>query len=1095
MKKRFLSVLLCLVMVLGMLPTAAFAADSTTVKTIMLGTGGIKDPEKKSGTGDYASGFYYEPKSYIYFGNNKWRVLDADKDNTDTSNRMFLLSENLLASNKTFDDAKSWCKNDGKGNFSDLEQKAMLATTKSESGTTTYKTGSDDYNLCARGLDKETLFLLSAQELANYVCNYSKGPGLSMGTNTWWLRSVSDYSYETWLGYVGDYGRVYAGSTAYRRCVRPAFNLDSSKILFTSAAEKGKSADGMDSGLTAVSAYTGNEWKLTLKDSSRSFTASLSTEVTTAVTGETLTLNYSGAKTGTNEYISAMLVNSQGEVVYYGRIAQLSAANGTETVTIPRDIEAGSYTLKVFNEQYNGDKKTDYASDFCNVTLTVTAPEAKIGTTYYDTLGEALTDARGNDTADTIVITSSTIKNVTVGELSAGDSIETYAQTGTGNKITATTDANLNVSEVGLLTVLSGEVNIVNGGTDLVPGATATGKQGVKITNPDDGGIITVKVGDDDTVTVFNSCKVTIGETIYTNASSENEMVIDVTTSGVKLTSGAVELDATETICVGNKNTAVINSGTAAITVKADDPSSGSGSVTVPANGKVIIGSTEYAVGNAETKLVIDTSGNVKLNSGSATLDKDEAVNVGDKNTTVKNTGNAQINVTANGKVTVPKGGQTTIGEDKITDVGQDTTFTIGENGKAEFVLGENETVTINGVKYTGLKTTDGKTVTATEKTTASIPGNESISVEDKNAINEVIDKTQVQGVTEAVKNSMDALITKSEINTGAEGVVKIDVDVDVKVELTAAELSSEEKQIMTYTATPVATVTTKNSAGSEIDKKENVAVPNSLLSGEMTVRLPLPEGFEPEQIKHSSSDGSVEYFLKTSARGAKTFTIEDGCAVFTITKFSTFELSSTKTYVEPSNGNRTGTVAKPSVNDAAEDAAADGSGWPFTDVPADSWYYSSVEYVHENGLMTGTSRTTFSPNADTTRGMIVTILARLEGESTSGTPWYAAGQNWAMANGVSDGTGMERCITREQLAAMLYRYAKLCGYDVTADVASIQTFADYDTASAYAREAMAWCVENGLIQGSNGRLAPQESASRAQVATILTRFAQKIVK
>ena len=192
---------------------------------------------------------------------------------------------------------------------------------------------------------------------------------------------------------------------------------------------------------------------------------------------------------------------------------------------------------------------------------------------------------------------------------------------------------------------------------------------------------------------------------------------------------------------------------------------------------------------------------------------------------------------------------------------------------------------------------------------------------------------------------------------------------------------------------------------------------------------------------------------------------------------------------------NSTGTVAKPSVNDAAKDSVADDEGLPFTDVPAGSWYYGGVEYAYENGLMTGTSRTTFSPSADTTRGMIVTILARLEGENTSGTPWYAAGRTWAMANGVSDGTGMERSITREQLAAMLYRYAKLSGYDVTAKPASIQTFADYDSVSAYAREAMAWCVENGLIQGSSGRLAPQENATRAQVAAILTRYAQKIAK
>ena len=189
----------------------------------------------------------------------------------------------------------------------------------------------------------------------------------------------------------------------------------------------------------------------------------------------------------------------------------------------------------------------------------------------------------------------------------------------------------------------------------------------------------------------------------------------------------------------------------------------------------------------------------------------------------------------------------------------------------------------------------------------------------------------------------------------------------------------------------------------------------------------------------------------------------------------------------------RTDTVAKPSVKDTAKDAAE--SGLPFTDVPAGSWYYDDVAYAYENGLMNGTSRRTFSPSADTTRGMIVTILARLAGKDTSGTPWYAAGRTWAMDNGVSDGTAMERSITREQLAAMLCRYAKLCGYDVTADTASIRSFADYDTVSAYARDAMAWCVESGLIQGSSGRLAPQENATRAQVAAILTRYAQKIAK
>ena len=169
-------------------------------------------------------------------------------------------------------------------------------------------------------------------------------------------------------------------------------------------------------------------------------------------------------------------------------------------------------------------------------------------------------------------------------------------------------------------------------------------------------------------------------------------------------------------------------------------------------------------------------------------------------------------------------------------------------------------------------------------------------------------------------------------------------------------------------------------------------------------------------------------------------------------------------------------------------------TGSSFTDVPAGSWYEEAVNYVHEKGLMNGTSSNAFSPNANTTRGMIVTILARVEGVNTNGTPWYAAGQKWAMDNGISDGTNMPGVITREQLATILYRYAKQKGYDVSKS-AALTAFSDADKVSGYAAEAMQWAVAEGLLQGSNGRLNPQGSATRAQVATILMRFMEKFVK
>ena len=170
-------------------------------------------------------------------------------------------------------------------------------------------------------------------------------------------------------------------------------------------------------------------------------------------------------------------------------------------------------------------------------------------------------------------------------------------------------------------------------------------------------------------------------------------------------------------------------------------------------------------------------------------------------------------------------------------------------------------------------------------------------------------------------------------------------------------------------------------------------------------------------------------------------------------------------------------------------------TGSSFTDVPAGSWYEDAVNYVSEKGLMNGTSKNGFSPNATTTRGMIVTILARVEGVNTNGTPWYAAGQKWAMDNGISDGTNMTGEVTREQLAAILYRYAKLKGYD-TSKSNKLDSFKDADKVSSWAVEAMQWANAESLINGkSNSMLDPQGKATRAETAAILMRFMENIAK
>ena len=185
-------------------------------------------------------------------------------------------------------------------------------------------------------------------------------------TSHWWLRSPGSHAY--YVAVVDPDGSVhYSGYTIriYRtRGVRPAFNLNLNAVLFTSAAVGGKP----EGGLTPISEYSGNEWKLTLLDSSRNF--AVTEKAVSGAPDDTVTLHYTGATTGINEYISAIIADNSG-TQYYSRVAQPTAESGTVEIKIPSDIAPGDYTLKVFSEQYNGDYNTDYASNFTDIALTV----------------------------------------------------------------------------------------------------------------------------------------------------------------------------------------------------------------------------------------------------------------------------------------------------------------------------------------------------------------------------------------------------------------------------------------------------------------------------------------------------------------------------------------------------------------------------------------------------------------------------------------------------------------------------------------------------------------------------------------------------
>ena len=432
--KRWIGALLAACLVMALLPTAALATG--TGKAIQLVSGGVAD-NIDGGQADNVYFGTYRQSSDASGGYNidpvKWRVL------SNANGRLFLLSDQNLEvfqyhteeENVTWKTStmRSWLNgydatvNTGGSSgtdytrdnfldtaFSDKEQAAIAVTDVVNDDNTDYGTDGGDNTT-------DRIFLLSLTETYN-LTYFPRGTNL-LSTNTayvagggkldsgmygvdendwWWLRSPGfDNTRAAFIEWedsssVADGNPVSNKTTA----VRPAFNLNLSDVVFTSAATGGKSASGMDSGLTAVQNYSGNDWKLTLKDSTRSSFAISNAKWS----GNTLTFSYSGAQTGANEYISA-IIEENGAITYYGRILQLSdaptGASGTASLSLPSGVALSDTTkLYVFNEQCNGDKLTDYASALSPipapaaeqppVITTTTLQGGKVGEAYSQTL-------------------------------------------------------------------------------------------------------------------------------------------------------------------------------------------------------------------------------------------------------------------------------------------------------------------------------------------------------------------------------------------------------------------------------------------------------------------------------------------------------------------------------------------------------------------------------------------------------------------------------------------------------------------------------------------------------------------------------------
>ena len=374
MKKRILSILLTLCMMLCLTPISVFAEEvgAEGSAAIQLGADPLSVLSKNVNTATAPT---------VYFGQNHennpaaWRVIGYDGSGvTSSKGDITLLAAGAMGVIPFVDTIlnNEYAPSNLKATIDALAEKLTTEENAAVKKRTLTSGSYDGENTdCVAGgqVDNAVFWPLSAKEAiaVNNDLRALDPAHPNWVTSSWYLRSPGSKTF--YVSIVSSDGSVqYSGVSILKennhRTVRPAFNLNLNSVLFASAAVGGKP----DGGLAEVSKYSGNEWKLTLLDSRRNF--AVTEKTVSAAPDDTVTLNYKGATTGKNEYISVILADNNG-AQYYGRVAQPTAKSGTVEIKIPSDIAPGDYTMKVFSEQYNGDCKTDLASAFADVTLTV----------------------------------------------------------------------------------------------------------------------------------------------------------------------------------------------------------------------------------------------------------------------------------------------------------------------------------------------------------------------------------------------------------------------------------------------------------------------------------------------------------------------------------------------------------------------------------------------------------------------------------------------------------------------------------------------------------------------------------------------------
>lgn len=356
--------------------------------------------------------------------------------------------------------------------------------------------------------------------------------------------------------------------------------------------------------------------------------------------------------------------------------------------------------------------------------------------------------------------------------------------------------------------------------------------------------------------------------------------------------------------------------------------------------------------------------------------------------------------------------------------------------GYVSYKNSDNSTYTV----YYPVPVTPGNNNNSSSTTTKNPDGSTTTTTTDKTTGTVTETTKNPDGSTTTVETKKDGSVTATnKTANGSVGTVKTDANgnSEISANISAADVSAAAKKNEPVAA-PVSVAPAASPAAAPVIK---LSVPAN--AGEVSVVIPVTNAQQGTVAIKVNPDGTEE-IIKTSV------VTKDGVVL----------------------GVKGSTQIKIVNNDK-----------DFSDTVG-HWAESDVDFVSARELFTGTAPQTFSPESATTRGMVVTVLARLAGENTDGgANWYDKGCAWAVTNGVSDGTDPNGTVTREQLAAMLYRYFG------SPAVSGSLSFADASSVSEYAHDAMQWCVNNGIINGMDGLLNPQGQATRAQVSAMFARY------